>query len=118
MMSSANVSGGPGDDGHELRLGGHQRPPERGCGAAGSTTRREPCWVRDSFLALHHRLPTRLFLLAFIMLWNSYLAVCARHGRLVALQTDVHRRRDINGVSVQGHRNRPGVGSDAWDEGY
>jgi hypothetical protein len=83
MMSSANVSGGPGDDGHELRVGGHQRPPERGCGAAGSTTRREPCWVRDSFL-VPRRLPTSLFLFPFIMLWDSYLAVCARHGRWTA----------------------------------
>jgi hypothetical protein len=39
-------------------------------------------------------------------------------GRLVVLQTDVHRQGDINGVSVQGHWSRRGVGSDAWDEGY
>jgi hypothetical protein len=32
----------------ELRLGRHQRPAERGGGAAASATRREPCWVRDS----------------------------------------------------------------------
>jgi hypothetical protein len=52
-----NVSGGTSDDRHELRVGRHQRPAERGGGggaAAGSAARREPCWVCVSFLAPHH----------------------------------------------------------------
>jgi hypothetical protein len=33
------------------------------------------------------------------------------------LQIDVYCRGDIDGVSVQGHRNRGRVGPNAWDEG-
>lgn len=48
-----SVAGGLGDDGHELRVGRHQRRPaeRRGGGGAtaGSAARREPCRVRDSF---------------------------------------------------------------------
>jgi hypothetical protein len=41
------VAGGAGDHGHELRVGRHQWPPERGRGGATSpAARRRPCWVR------------------------------------------------------------------------
>lgn len=50
----AVVAGGAGDHGHELRVGRHQWPPERGRGGATSpAARRRPCWVRTrSFLAI------------------------------------------------------------------
>ena len=34
------------------------------------------------------------------------------------MQVDVHSGGDIDGVSVQGHRDRRRVGPDAWDEGW
>jgi hypothetical protein len=43
------AAGGAGDHGHELRVGRHQRPPERGRGAATSpAARRGPCRVRTT----------------------------------------------------------------------
>jgi hypothetical protein len=35
----------------------------------------------------------------------------------LSVQVDVHSGGDIDGVSVQGHRDRRRVGPDAWDEG-
>ena len=75
-----DVAGGADDDGHELRVSGHQRPPERGGGATagGSAARREPCWVCHSFLATGLASPCSFCLChAFAYLATCKQLVCA-----------------------------------------